>query len=361
MFGPPQVPRSAPPASSSPLADYLEHGWPGVDSGYVVLPRSLAESMSLPWQQQLVNQLAQFHDAHSRLAWPIYRVVPSRPERLVDLDEEQLAEAGYLVEMDTEGEMVYRERSGRKVEDPGNTTVLVSCLDPIPHPTGRPPAGQARHVPNAGAPAPMNIGPAPVWRTVTSPAQQAPPPFGPPPATASPAAAPSQPVQPPLPQSGLPQPGSPQPSPLAQPPQSAQPGSSQSAQPGLPHPSQPVQPPLPQPSQSSQPVRPGLPQPSWSAQPPQPGSPQPPQSVQPAFPPLPQPSAAPSPQPGEGATRDASPDPSPRTPPGGAPAERGWFDQLAEGPRPPESDEAEDVPEFGPTGEPTEIPYRYRR
>lgn len=167
LFGAPQPPRqSAHPASSTPLADLLNQGLPGVDGGYVVLPRSLAEGMSLPWQQQMAALLAQFHGEHARLSWPIYRVVPSRYERLVDLDEEQLAEAGYLVEMDAEGEMVYRERSGRKVQDPDRTTVLVSCLDPIPRPAAAGPSGEAPLMGPLAAPVPMNIGPAPVWRSV---------------------------------------------------------------------------------------------------------------------------------------------------------------------------------------------------
>lgn len=168
LFGAPQPPRqSAHPASSTPLADLLNQGMPGVDGGYVVLPRSLAEGMSLPWQQQMAALLAQFHAEHARLSWPVYRVVPSRYERLVDLDEEQLAEAGYLVEMDAEGEMVYRERSGRKVQDPDRTTVLVSCLDPIPRPAaaGPVPSGEAPPVGPLAAAVPMNIGPAPVWRS----------------------------------------------------------------------------------------------------------------------------------------------------------------------------------------------------
>ena len=130
LFGAPvPPPRSAArPASSTPLADYLAPGWPGVDENYVVLPRSLAEGMSLPWQQQMSAMLAQFHQAHGNLSWPVYRVVPSRYENLVDLDEEQLAEAGYLVEIDADGDMVYRERSGRNGQathtesDPGSWT-----------------------------------------------------------------------------------------------------------------------------------------------------------------------------------------------------------------------------------------------
>jgi hypothetical protein len=254
--GPPPPPRSAArPASSTPLADYLAHGWPGVDEGYVVIPRSLAESMSLPWQQQMAAMLGQFHQTHRGLSWPVYRVVPSRYENLVDLDEEQLAEAGYLVEIDADGEMVYRERSGRKVEDPQHTTVLVSCLDPIP------PRGSARATPAEPAPdrpraAPMIIPPAPVWRT-------------------TPAA---------------------QPAPV---------------------------PPLPEPARHQTP------------------------------PPTPEPVAAqqaePEPNP------EPSPEPDTDTPPHGIPAaDRGWFDEY------PEDQSADEPIQFGPTGDPTELPYRYR-
>ncbi|KHF44022.1 hypothetical protein [Saccharomonospora viridis] len=193
MFDMPRPMRQArqvrPPASSTPLADQLGEGGPGVTESYVVLPRSLAENMPLPWQQQMASLLAQFHETHGDLSWPTYRVVPSRSERLVDLDEEQLAEVGYFVELDTEGEMVYRDRTGRRVDDPENTVVLVSCLDPIVRRPGgsddaeaaaeseREQRGQAR----PGA-VPMNIGPQPVWRTTPTRPTAAPP--LPPPPTA---------------------------------------------------------------------------------------------------------------------------------------------------------------------------------
>jgi hypothetical protein len=149
MFTPDSIPRpSGPPASSTPLRDYLNATpHPGVDAGHAVLPRSLAESMPLPWQQQMTYLLAEFHQAFAHLNWPVYRVVPSRYEKLVDLDEEQLAEAGFLVEIDTDGELVYRERSGRRVANAEEAMVLVSALDPIPQQS-------AGHVPPAPAPQP---------------------------------------------------------------------------------------------------------------------------------------------------------------------------------------------------------------
>lgn len=125
------------PASGTPLRDHLGSTKLGVDEGYVVLPRSLAEQMPLPWQQQMAYLIDELHRTYGDLAWPVYRVVPSRVERLVDLDENQLAEAGYLLEIDSSGELVYRDRADAVVSDPQSTEVLVPCLDPIRE---RPPA-----------------------------------------------------------------------------------------------------------------------------------------------------------------------------------------------------------------------------
>jgi hypothetical protein len=120
------------PASATPLRDHLEQATLGVDESYVVLPRVLAEQMPLPWQQQMAQLIGELHQTYANLPWPIYRVVPSRIERLVDLDENQLAEAGYLLEIDSSGELVYRDRDDVVVSDPQSRKVLVSCLDPIP-------------------------------------------------------------------------------------------------------------------------------------------------------------------------------------------------------------------------------------
>jgi hypothetical protein len=271
--------------------------------------------MALPWQQQMAALLAQFHQEHSRLAWPIYRVVPSRYEKLVDLDEEQLAEAGYLVEIDTDGEMVYRERSGRKVEEPRNTTVLVSCLDPIPRPAGRPvptspPATREAPSPPATsppprAPAPMNIGPAPVWRTVTPASTPPPPPIPVPPSQTTPAPPPSP---PPLPT----------PVPIGEPIEESSPDESQMDTP-------PRGFPLPQPTTQ------------WPTT-------QRPTTQRPTT---------------QRPTTQRPTTQRPTTPGQNAPSDRGWFDVLAERQaESPKTGPPDD--EFGPTGDPTEIPYRYR-
>lgn len=133
MYTSQPIPRPpGPPASATPLHDHLSRVQLGVDEGYVVLPRSLAEVMPLPWQQQMAYLLSELHRYYGHLPWPRYRVVPSRTERLVDLDEGQLAEAGYLIEIDGDGELVYRARDGAPVSDPESVQVLVACLDPIP-------------------------------------------------------------------------------------------------------------------------------------------------------------------------------------------------------------------------------------
>lgn len=141
MYTSDPIPRPAgPPASATPLRDHLASTRLGVNEGYVVLPRSLAESMPLPWQQQMAYLIGELHQTYGDLPWPHYQVVPCRTERLVDLDEGQLAAAGYVLEIDASGELVYRDRYDAVVPDPQSREVLVSCLDPIPrHPP--PPRG----------------------------------------------------------------------------------------------------------------------------------------------------------------------------------------------------------------------------
>jgi hypothetical protein len=334
LFGAPPTRRpSGPPASSTPLADYLAHGGPGVDDGYVVVPRSIAESMPLPWQQQLVNLLSQFHEVHRGLSWPVYRVVPSRYEKLADLDEEQLAEAGYLVEIDADGDMVYRERSGRKVENPQETSVLVSCLDPIPT-RGADPGDQAR--PATPGPAPMILPPAPVWRSTPRP---------------------PSPAVPPLPEQATKVSTSREPAPFAAQPAPAAEDVATKETPSRDVATAPPPPVSPGPTDPS----PGtaattIAEPAPTTAPPASRAESAARAPEPAAVPVEQP-AAPLPEPPATAVPPASAPVETAdadTPPRGIPlSERGWFDEEAE--------TASDQPaQFGPTGEPTEIPYRYQ-
>ncbi|HVL83241.1 MAG TPA: hypothetical protein VM367_02970 [Pseudonocardia sp.] len=120
------------PASTTPVRDYLDRPAPGATEEYLVVPRSLAQSMPLRWQQVFVGLLADLHDAYGDLTWPDYAVVPSRWEYLVDLDEDQLSAAGYVADLGPDGELEFRDRAGRLVADPQAHRVLAPVEDSLP-------------------------------------------------------------------------------------------------------------------------------------------------------------------------------------------------------------------------------------
>ncbi|NMH98917.1 hypothetical protein [Pseudonocardia acidicola] len=134
------------PASTTPLRDYLDRPAPGATQDYLVVPRSLAQSMPLRWQQVFTGLLADLHDAYADLPWPDYKVVPSRWESLVDMDEEQLAAAGYLADLGPDGALVYRDAADNPVDDPEGHRVLAPVDDPLP------PASAGRVEPRPAAP-----------------------------------------------------------------------------------------------------------------------------------------------------------------------------------------------------------------
>ena len=76
MYTSDPIPRPAgPPASVTPLRDHLARVDLGVDDGYLVLPRSLAEAMPLPWQRQmayLVSELLELTETAlaAEIDWP---------------------------------------------------------------------------------------------------------------------------------------------------------------------------------------------------------------------------------------------------------------------------------------------------
>jgi hypothetical protein len=123
---------SSVPASTTPVQDYLDRPSPGATPDHLVVPRSLAQSMPLRWQQVFVGLLADLHDAYGHLPWPDYKVVPCRREPLVDLDEEQLAAAGYHTDLGPEGELEYRDEEENVVADPERYRVLAPVDDPLP-------------------------------------------------------------------------------------------------------------------------------------------------------------------------------------------------------------------------------------
>ncbi len=120
------------PASTTPVRDYADRSAPGATADHLVIPRSLAQSMPLRWQQVFVGLLADMHDAYAHLSWPDYAVIPSRWEYLVDLDEEQLAAAGYHADLGPDGALEYRDAAERLVAAPEQHRVLAPVDDPLP-------------------------------------------------------------------------------------------------------------------------------------------------------------------------------------------------------------------------------------
>ncbi|WP_232661379.1 hypothetical protein [Pseudonocardia sp. TRM90224] len=141
------MPPDAPtPASTTPVQDYLDRQAPGATADHLVVPRSLAQSMPLRWQQVFVGLMADLHDAYAHMSWPDYRVVPSRWELLVDLDEEQLAAAGFHADLGPDGELEYRDAEENLVTAPETHRVLAPIADPLP------PAAAGRVEPRPAAP-----------------------------------------------------------------------------------------------------------------------------------------------------------------------------------------------------------------
>jgi len=133
------------PASTTPVRDYADGPCPGAGENYIVVPRSLAQSMPLRWQQLCVELMEDLHDAYGHYDWPTYRVTPNRRLPLADLDEEQLAAAGYVADLDARGELEFRDKRERLVTDAANRLVLAPIADPIP------PAGAGRVPPRPAA------------------------------------------------------------------------------------------------------------------------------------------------------------------------------------------------------------------
>lgn len=123
------------PATTTPVRDYADIPCPGASEDYLVVPRSLAQSMPLRWQQLFVGLLADLHDAYDHLGWPEYGVIPGRRLPLTDLDEQQLAAAGYVTDLDADGGLVYLDVAGgaaEQVDSPETLLVLAPVADPVP-------------------------------------------------------------------------------------------------------------------------------------------------------------------------------------------------------------------------------------
>lgn len=124
--------RTAPPAS--PVATYLSTACPGLseDGRYVVLPRVVLEHLPPALQQQLTAALGEVHRGTAGYSWPqAYRVTAVRWRPIGELVEGELREIGVDASLDTDGELVHRDSTGRRLTGVDLATqVPVPCPDP---------------------------------------------------------------------------------------------------------------------------------------------------------------------------------------------------------------------------------------
>lgn len=117
------------------------HGWFGLSyANYLVLPRTLLQSMPEAWQQRFVQRLSELDDAFSHVPQAeAYEVIAGEEHSLADLSDVQLRHLGYLRESgdeDTEsgdGETRYYDRDGNEVDHPDCYRVVWPTKDPVPH------------------------------------------------------------------------------------------------------------------------------------------------------------------------------------------------------------------------------------
>lgn len=123
------------PASTAPVADYLAQRRPGVsvDGRYVVLPRSVLDHLPLPLQHQLAGVLSAVHQLTAHAPWPqAYRVNAIGWRPVETMVEHELREIGHVAELDSDGELVHRDRTGQRLtSDQLARPMPVSIPDPL--------------------------------------------------------------------------------------------------------------------------------------------------------------------------------------------------------------------------------------
>lgn len=129
-----QVNTNTAPPAVTPAASYRSTACPGlsVDGRYVVLPRVVLEHLPLPVQQQIITALAEVHRGTARYPWPpAYRVTAAQWRPIRELLEGELREIGVDASLDTDGDLVHRDSTGRRLTGVDLATqVPVPCPDP---------------------------------------------------------------------------------------------------------------------------------------------------------------------------------------------------------------------------------------
>lgn len=125
------------------------HTWFGLTySNYLVLPRTLLQSMPEPWQHQFTAMLGQLSSAFSHVPQPeAYKVAAAEEHIVREMTPEQLARAGITTEdgpcredhdhgasegADCWPEVTYTDEAAGREMDP-HERVLIPVQDPVPH------------------------------------------------------------------------------------------------------------------------------------------------------------------------------------------------------------------------------------
>lgn len=105
------------------------HTWFGLSySNYLVLPRTLLQSMPDEWQTRFVGCLRELHDAYDHVPQAeAYKVQPAREREVSELADDELKRIGYTV--DTRS---YYDDAGREVES-DHIVLWPVDRDPVPH------------------------------------------------------------------------------------------------------------------------------------------------------------------------------------------------------------------------------------
>lgn len=105
-------------------------------ANYLVLPRSVLQSMPAWWQRRFVEMLEQLHGAYGQLDWPDYEVEAVDRVAFSDLTEVERLAAGYTVEPadpdDEDALDQWYSPDGDEV-DHCHDTFARPRRDPIPH------------------------------------------------------------------------------------------------------------------------------------------------------------------------------------------------------------------------------------
>lgn len=111
------------------------HDWFGLSySNYLVLPRTLMQSMPTEWQQHMVACLNELQDAYSHLPQPgVYKVEAATEHIVSDMTEAQLRQAGITEDWGDSEEQDEPTYSLDGTELDPHERVLLPATEPIPH------------------------------------------------------------------------------------------------------------------------------------------------------------------------------------------------------------------------------------